>query len=256
MVSVDHLYSPGRSLGRDQHASANDHWGWLQVARMIWFASSRDFVALGRLSASGGRWYQPGQNRSKITGLAAVMRSLAGPIRPSATTVLTALPWRPELSTPFLQTGSSLRHPGQEDIGVLRVHGADAALAIHDDVVRIYEQAYNAHTFEFEKDLGCFAAPDITIVSGDEFAGRDLLAALSDARADYVRNTGATVSISVETTCVADLNTTVVLVAKGELVFTYPDQTTYALPILISSTLRLLGYTWVFQHVHFAGTGF
>ena len=254
MVSVGQLYSVGRSLGRDQHASANDHWGWLQVAR-IWFASSRDFVALGRLSASGGRWYQPGRNRSKLTGSAVVMRSPASSIRPSATTG-TALPWRPESSTPFLQTGSSLRHPGHEDIGVLRLHGADAALAIHNDVVRIYEQAYNAHTFEFEKDLGSFAAPDITIVSGDEFAGRDLLAALSDARADYVHNTGATVSISLETTCVADLNTTVVLVAKGELVFTYPDQTTYALPILISSTLRFLGYTWVFQHVHFAGTGF
>jgi hypothetical protein len=187
------------------------------------------------------------------TRTAVSVRSVAGAIRPSATPQLTALPPRPQLLAASPQTISSR---WQDDVGVLRIQGVDAALGIHNDVVRIYEQGYNAHTFGFEKDLGPFVAPDITIVSGDEFAGRDLLAALSDARADYVRNTGATVSISVETRCVADLHTTVVLVAQGELVFAYPDQTTYALPILVSSTVRLLGCTWVFQHVHFAGTGF
>jgi hypothetical protein len=63
MFSVDQLDSLGRSLGRDPHASGNDHSGWLQVAR-ISFASSRDFLALRHLSASGGRRDKPERNQS------------------------------------------------------------------------------------------------------------------------------------------------------------------------------------------------
>jgi SnoaL-like domain len=130
-------------------------------------------------------------------------------------------------------------------------HGAHAALAIHRDVERIYQQAYNAHTFDFEKDVGLFMAPDITIVLGGTLETRSLLRDISNARADYVRDMGVTVTINSETTCVADLGTTVVLVAEGDFIFTYPDQTVYAQRVLASSTLRLLDGTWVFQHIHF-----
>jgi hypothetical protein len=129
-------------------------------------------------------------------------------------------------------------------------HGAHAALAIHRDVERIYQQAYNAHTFDFEQDVGLFMAPDITIVSGGTLDTRSLLRDISNARADYVRAMGVTVAINLDTTCVADLDTTVVLVAEGDFIFTYPDQTVYTQSVMTSSTLRLLDGAWVFQHIH------
>jgi hypothetical protein len=135
-------------------------------------------------------------------------------------------------------------------IATLSERSVDAALATHNDVVGIYEQAWNDHTFDFENDVGHFMAPDITIVSEDTLSGRSVLAALSDARADYVRGTKAIVTINVEITCVADLDTAVVVVAEGDFSFTYPDRTTYTQPVLTSSTLRLLDGTWVFQHIH------
>jgi hypothetical protein len=122
---------------------------------------------------------------------------------------------------------------------------------MHADVVHIYEQAWNAHTFDFEKAVGHFAAPDITIVSGGTLGGRSLLRETSDARADYIRGTNATVTINMEITCVADMDTTVVVVAEGNLSFTYTDLTTYTQPMMTSSTLRLLDDRWVFQHIHF-----
>jgi hypothetical protein len=134
------------------------------------------------------------------------------------------------------------------------VHGVDAAAAMHKDVVRIYEQAWNAHTFDFENDVGRFMAPDITIVSGGMLGGRSLLCELLDARADYVRWTEATVAINLEITCVADLDTTVMVVAEGDFSFTYPDRTTYTQRVLMSSTLRFLDGMWVFQHIH-CGSG-
>jgi hypothetical protein len=138
-----------------------------------------------------------------------------------------------------------------DDVPTLNAGSVDAAIATHQDVLRIYEEAWNAHTFDFESDLGHFMAPDITIVSGGILGGRSLLRETSDARADYVRGTRATVTISSEITHVADMDTTVVVVAEGDLSFTYPDHTTYTQPLLVSSTLRLLGSKWVFQHVHF-----
>jgi hypothetical protein len=155
-------------------------------------------------------------------------------------------------SGPRRQTGSSRRERMSDEVGTAGVHRVDAAVARHHDVVRVYEEAFNAHTFDFEKDVGRFAAPDITIVSESELGGRDLLAALSNARAEYVRTTGATVSIVAETTCVSYLGTTVVLVTDGKLLFSYPDRKTYALPILASSVLQLVNDLWVFEHVHFA----
>lgn len=138
-----------------------------------------------------------------------------------------------------------------DDVSTLETCGVDAAVAMHQDVVRIYEQAWNAHTFDFESDLGQFMAPDITIISGGTLGGRSLLRETSDARADYIRGTRALVAISSEITYVADMDTTVVVVAEGDLSFTYPDRTTYTQHLLVSSTLRLLNDTWVFQHVHF-----
>ena len=126
----------------------------------------------------------------------------------------------------------------------------NAALAMHKDVARIYEQAWNAHTFDFENDVGHFMAPDIAIVSAGGLSGRSLLHQTSDARADYVRGTGATVTINLEIRCVVDIDTTVVVVAGGDFRFTYPDRTTSTQPILTSSTLRLLDGAWVFQHIH------
>lgn len=163
------------------------------------------------------------------------------------------LSWPIDSSTLLRRLSSSKRPTTKSHSAVPCVDRVDAALAIHNDVVRIYEEAYNARTFDFEKDIGCFAASDITIVSGGVLGGRRLLAETSDARADYVRGTDATVTIDVEVTCVADLDTTVVLATEGEFVFTYPDQTTCALPVMASSTLSLLDDNWVFQHVHFSG---
>lgn len=128
----------------------------------------------------------------------------------------------------------------------------DDAFAMHNDVVRIYEQAYNAHTFDFEEDVGRFVASDVTVVSGGKLGARSLLLETSEARADYVRSTDATFTINVKTSCVANLDTTVVLVAEGDFTFTYPDRSTCRLPIIVSSTLRLLNGTWTFQHVHFS----
>jgi hypothetical protein len=138
-----------------------------------------------------------------------------------------------------------------DHIPTVTTRGVDAAIATHQDVVRIYEQAWNDHTFDFESDLGHFMAPDITIVSGGMLGGRSLLRETSDARTDYVRGTGATVTINSQITYVADMDTTVVVVAEGDLSFTYPDRTTYTQRLLTSSTLRLLDGKWVFQHVHF-----
>jgi hypothetical protein len=139
-----------------------------------------------------------------------------------------------------------------DDIETVSVHRSDAALAIHEDVVRIYELAYNAHTFDFEKDLGRFAAPDITVIFGSQRGGRWLLSETSAARAEYVRSSDAKVTIDVQITCAADLDTTVVLVTEGNLTFTYPDLSTCKLPLLASSTLRLVNGAWIFQHVHFS----
>jgi len=138
----------------------------------------------------------------------------------------------------------------QTKIATLSDLNVNAALAMHEDVVRIYEQAWNAHTFDFENDVGHFMAPDITIVSGGTLGARSELREMSDARADYVRGTKAIVTIDVDITCVADLDTTLVIVAEGDFSFTYPDQTTYTQRVLTTSTLRLLDGAWVFQHIH------
>jgi hypothetical protein len=131
------------------------------------------------------------------------------------------------------------------------VGGVDAAVATHQDVVRIYEQAWNAHVFDFESDVGRFMAPDITIVSGGTLGGRSLLREISDARADYVRGTRATATLNSEIMYAADIGIAVVVVAEGDLSFAYPDRTAYAQRLLTSSTLRLLDGAWVFQHIHF-----
>jgi hypothetical protein len=138
----------------------------------------------------------------------------------------------------------------QGRVGTLSDLSVNAALEMHDDVVRIYEQALNDHTFDFENDVGHFMAPDITIVSEGTLGGRPVLREISDARADYVRGTKAIVTINLEITSVADLDTTVVVVAEGDFGFTYPDRTIFTRRILTSSTLRLLDGTWVFQHIH------
>lgn len=137
------------------------------------------------------------------------------------------------------------------DIGTLSDRRVSTALAIHEDFVNTYKQAWNAHTFNFENDIGSFLAPDITIVAGDTLGGRSMLADLSEARADYVRFTNAIVTLDLAVTYVADLGDTAVVVAEGDFGFTYPDQTTYAQRLLASSILRILGGTWVFQHIHF-----
>lgn len=142
----------------------------------------------------------------------------------------------------------------QRAIGTLSKRSVDVALAMHRDAVRTYEQAWNGHTFDFEKDIGHFLAPDITLVAGGTLSERILLRDLSDARADYVRGTNAKVTIDLDMTCVADLGTTVVVVADGSFTFTYPDRTAYTQRILASSTLRLLNGAWVFQHIH-CGSG-
>ena len=138
----------------------------------------------------------------------------------------------------------------QSKIGTRSDLSVNAALAMHKDVVRIYEQAWNAHTFDFENDVGHFVAPDFTIVSEGMLGGRSEIRETSDARAYYVRGTKAIVAINLETTCVSDLGTTVVVVAEGDFSFTYPDRTTYTQPVLTSSTLRFFDGRWVFQHVH------
>lgn len=147
--------------------------------------------------------------------------------------------------------GSIGGHTVHDVIPTLKAGGVDTAIATHQDVVRIYEQAWNDHTFDFERDLGHFMAPDITVISGGTLGGRSLLRETSDARADYVRDTRATVSINWEITYVTDMDTTIVVVAEGDLSFIYPDRTTYTQRLLTSSTLRLLDGSWVFQHVHF-----
>jgi hypothetical protein len=138
-----------------------------------------------------------------------------------------------------------------DDVATFNAASVDGAVATLQYVVHIYEHAWNARTFDFEHDLGHLMAPDITIVAGGTLGGRALLRETSDARADYVRGTRAAVSISSEVTHVADMGSTVVVVAEGDLSFIYPDETTYTQRLLISSTLRLLDGTWVFQHVHF-----
>lgn len=134
--------------------------------------------------------------------------------------------------------------------GILCDHRIDAALAVHTGVIRAYEFAYNTHTFDFEKDIGRFVAPDITIVSDGKLGPRSLLSELSHARAEYVCNTNSKVVMDFHTTCVADLDTAIVLVAEGDFTFVYPDRTEYALRLTASSTLRAVDGTWVFQHVH------
>ncbi|MGE2817961.1 hypothetical protein ACQI5H_22870 [Mycobacterium heidelbergense] len=148
------------------------------------------------------------------------------------------------------QFDSSEHDTMRRRVGLLTDRGVDAAIAMHKDVMRIYEDAWNAHTFDFESDVGHFMAPDITIVSGGMLGGRSVLAETSEARADYVRNSKAIVTMDLELSCVAHLDTTVVVVAEGDFTFTYPDRTTYTQQILVSSTLRLLCGRWVFQHIH------
>ena len=139
------------------------------------------------------------------------------------------------------------------DRSAVRVNGyggVDAALAMHDELVRIYEQGYNTHTFDFEKDIGLFMAADVTVVSDGSVGGRSLLAESSEARADYVCGSGATVTIDSKVTSVSDLGATVVLVVEAELTFTYPDQTTFTQRLLASPVLRFLNDRWVYQHIH------
>jgi hypothetical protein len=124
-----------------------------------------------------------------------------------------------------------------------------AALGVHTQAIAITEREWNARTFDFERDLGHFAAPDITLVWGGMFGGRSLVCEVAEARADYIRTTDATVAIDLESTCVASIGATAVVV-KGDMNLTYPDGTTYTEPLLASSTLRLLNGAWVFQHVH------
>src|SRR5262249_50856891 len=100
----------------------------------------------------------------------------------------------------------------QRELVTFSERGVDTALVMHKDVVRIYEEAWNAHTFDFESDVGHFVAPDVTIVSGGMLGGRSVLRELSDARAEYLRGSKAMVTLDLEITCVADLETTVVLV--------------------------------------------
>lgn len=154
-----------------------------------------------------------------------------------------------EPTTCTRQIDSSARD-AMRDLGHISNCGVDAALAMHEDVVRIYEEAWNAQTFDFESDVGHFAAPDITIVSGGMLGNRSVLREMSNARADYVRNKNALVTLDLQLTCVADLQTTVVVVAEGDVIFTYPNQTTYTQQILVSSTLQLVGGRWLFQHIH------
>lgn len=131
--------------------------------------------------------------------------------------------------------------------------GVAAAVGMHKYVMRVYEQACNAYTFDFESDVGRFMPDDVTVISGGVLGTRSLLCETLEARADYVRGTGATVTINLDVTCVAELDTTVVLVAEGDLTFTYPDWTTYSQRVLISSTVRLVDGMWGFQHIHFGG---
>jgi hypothetical protein len=137
------------------------------------------------------------------------------------------------------------------EIGTLIDHNVDAALEMYRAVLRIYEEGWNNHTFDFENDVGHFMAPDITIVLGSMLGGRSLLCESSDARVDYLRSTGATATISAEFAHVADLGSTVVVIAEGDFTFTYPDRTTYTQRLLASSTLRLIDGRWMFQHIHF-----
>jgi hypothetical protein len=135
-------------------------------------------------------------------------------------------------------------------IGTVGVRRVDAAVGVHHDVVRVYEQAFNSHTFDFEEDVGPFLDPDITIAAGGELGGRLWLLEASQARADYARDRDAAVSINVDARCVADLDTAVVLVTEGDFIFTYPDRSISRLRVLASSTLRHSDGRWVFQHVH------
>jgi hypothetical protein len=136
------------------------------------------------------------------------------------------------------------------EIGTLIDRSVDTALEVHRQVVRIYEEAWNAHTFDFEDDVGHFMAPDVSIVLGAMLGGRSLLREASEARADYVRGTAATVTMNLEVASVADLDTAVVAITEGDITFTYPDRTVYTQPVLTSATLRLLDGRWVFQHIH------
>lgn len=153
----------------------------------------------------------------------------------------------------LLDAGMPIHQPDtvRNHAGTLAGGGVEAALSVHRQVMIVYERGWNARTFDFEKDLGCYAAPDITIIWGGMLGGRSLLCELAEARADYIRGTGATVAVNLQSTCVASAHDTVVVVAEGDLGLTYPDGTTYTEPLLASSTLRLLNGAWVFQHIHF-----
>lgn len=139
----------------------------------------------------------------------------------------------------------------QHEIGMLNSHSVDATLAMHTAVAHVYEETWNAHTFDFEQHVGRFLAPDITVVMLGAIEGRSLLRDISDARAAYIRDTQAKVTISEKVRCVTDLGTTVVAVAESDYRFRYPDQTSQTLRVISSSVVRRLGDTWVFQHVHF-----
>lgn len=139
----------------------------------------------------------------------------------------------------------------QAEVRTLNGHRVRDALAIHNEAVDICEEGWNNHTFDFETDLGHYIAPDITTIVGDSIGGRKLLADITDARAEYVCCTNATVTFDLETTYLAELGTTAVVMTQGDFSFTYPDQTRYTQRLLASSTLRILDGRWVFQHIHF-----
>jgi hypothetical protein len=136
-------------------------------------------------------------------------------------------------------------------IGAFNSHKVDAALAMHKEVVRIYERTWNAHTFDFEEHVGRFMAPDISVVLLGAVDGRALLRDISHARADYVRNKQATVTISGTARSVTDLGTAIVVAAECDYSFRYPDQTSETQRVISSSAVRFLGGSWVFQHIHF-----
>jgi len=139
----------------------------------------------------------------------------------------------------------------QYEIATLSSPSVDAALAMHQEVVRTYERTWNAHTFDFEKHVGRFMAPDISVVLLGAVDGRSLLRDISHARADYIRGMQAKVTISGRARSVTHLGTAIVVTAECDYSFRYPDQTCETQRVISSSAARLLDGNWVFQHIHF-----
>jgi hypothetical protein len=137
------------------------------------------------------------------------------------------------------------------EIATLSSPNVDAALALHRKVMRTYERTWNAHTFDFEEHVGRFMAPDISVVLLGAVDGRSLLRDISHARADYIREMQARVTISGTARSVTDLGTAIVVTAECDYSFRYPDQTRETQRVISSSAARLLGGNWVFQHIHF-----